>query len=212
MWLELSVRRGVPTRTRWPLTPQCQPWPRLLKIFLASLQRAHDIITTITLPDDTSIMSEAGPSSVPAPREVTYCAICTFPPEYCEFGPSASKCRTWLEQNNAQLYARIWSEEAINSNLAAMTTKQAEDLEKEAAKKERKAEAKAEKEKAQKAVCTPNNPPLEHCIEHPADYLPFFAGFQDRFDQGCEDKAQGNYKCRRLAHVLPSSSRSQGCC
>ncbi|KAN0065897.1 Translation machinery-associated protein 22 [Thecaphora frezii] len=105
-------------------------------------------------------MSDAGPSTPPpAARTVVYCSICTFPPEYCEFGPSASKCRTWLESAQPQLYARIWSEEAITSNLAALTTKQAEDLEKEAAKKEKKSEAKAEKEKKEKALLTPKSLP-----------------------------------------------------
>ncbi|PWN52639.1 eIF1-like protein [Violaceomyces palustris] len=94
---------------------------------------------------------QAGPSTPPPPRTLTYCSICTFPPEYCEFGSSASKCRAWLQDAHPQMYAKLWSEEAVTSKLAALTTKQAEDLEKEAAKKERKAEAKAEKEKAQKA-------------------------------------------------------------
>ncbi len=92
-----------------------------------------------------------GPQA-PAPQEVLYCQICTFPPEYCEFGSHVSKCRTWLESAHPDVYSKVWSAEALNANLAAMTTKQAEDLEKEAAKKERKAEAKAEKEKAQKAA------------------------------------------------------------
>ncbi|PWZ03774.1 eIF1-like protein [Testicularia cyperi] len=102
---------------------------------------------------DVETQNEAGPS-VPGPqaREVVYCAVCTFPPEYCEFGPSPSKCRTWLQEAHPQLYSSIWSEEAISSNLANLTTKQAEDLQKEAEKKERKTVAKAEREKAQMAA------------------------------------------------------------
>lgn len=88
----------------------------------------------------------------PEPRTVLYCQVCTFPPEYCEFGSSVSKCRQWLEEAQPDVYRTIWSEEAITANLANMTTKQAQDLEKEAVKKEKKAEAKAEKEKAQKAT------------------------------------------------------------
>ncbi|CDU26248.1 uncharacterized protein SPSC_06442 [Sporisorium scitamineum] len=97
---------------------------------------------------------EAGPSvpTGPQPREVVYCAVCTFPPEYCEFGPSPSKCRTWLRDNQPELYAKLWSEEAISSNLANLTTKQAEDLEREAAKKERITVAKQERERAQMAA------------------------------------------------------------
>ena len=97
---------------------------------------------------------EAGPSvpTGPQPRQVVYCAVCTLPPEYCEFGPSPSKCRTWLRDNQPELYTNLWSEEAISSNLANLTTKQAEDLEREAAKKERKTVAKEERERAQMAA------------------------------------------------------------
>lgn len=103
---------------------------------------------------DTENNSEAGPSVLtgPQPREVIYCAVCTFPPEYCEFGPSPSKCRTWLKDNQPELYSKLWSEEAISSNLANLTTKQAEDLEREAAKKERKTVAKEERARAEMAA------------------------------------------------------------
>ncbi|KDN52164.1 eIF1-like protein [Tilletiaria anomala UBC 951] len=90
--------------------------------------------------------------TAPVPLQLVYCQVCTFPPEYCEFGSSVSKCRTWLEKAHPEMYAKVWSDEAITANLANMTAKQADDLEKEAAKKERKAEAKAEKEKAQKSA------------------------------------------------------------
>lgn len=95
--------------------------------------------------------SSTGPAA-PAPQAVTYCAICSYPPEYCEFGESLTRCKAWLEKTHPDLHAKLWSDEAISQNLAALSTKQAEDLEKEAVKKEKKAEAKAEKEKAQKAV------------------------------------------------------------
>ncbi|UZJ55919.1 hypothetical protein CBS101457_005239 [Exobasidium rhododendri] len=89
---------------------------------------------------------EAGPSA-PPPRKTLYCSICSFPPEYCEFSSSTSKCKTWLESAHPKLYKEIWGEEAITQKMSNMTTKQAEDLEKDAVKKEKKAEAKAEKEK-----------------------------------------------------------------
>ena len=31
--------------------------------------------------------------------EVVYCPHCTFPPEYCKFGPCWDKCKPWLQQN-----------------------------------------------------------------------------------------------------------------
>lgn len=53
-------------------------------------------------------MSVAGPSSKPI--VVSYCAVCTLPTEYCEFGPSFSKCKTWLEANNKPEFDRLWGE------------------------------------------------------------------------------------------------------
>ncbi|KAK0544499.1 Translation machinery-associated protein 22 [Tilletia horrida] len=91
-----------------------------------------------------------GPQA-PAPKEVLYCGVCTWPVEYCEFGSSVSKCRSWLEQTHPDIYPTIWSEEAIQKGLENLSTKQAEDLKKEVMKKERKAEAKAEKDRAQRA-------------------------------------------------------------
>ena len=88
---------------------------------------------------------EAGPSA-PAPLKPVYCAICTFPPEYCEFSSSSTKCRAWLSSSHPELAAKIYSDEALTQKLASLTTKQADDLEKEAAKKEKRAEAKAEKD------------------------------------------------------------------
>lgn len=50
------------------------------------------------------------------------------------------------------MFSRIWSEEALTQKMSNLTAKQAEDLEKDAVKKEKKAEAKAEKEKKVLAV------------------------------------------------------------
>ncbi|KAK0536910.1 Translation machinery-associated protein 22 [Tilletia horrida] len=102
--------------------------------------------------DTTATTSTAGEGpQAPAPKEVLYCGVCTWPVEYCEFGSSASKCRSWLEQNHQDVYGTIWSEEAIQKGLENLSTKQAEDLKKDVEKKERKAEAKAERDRAQRA-------------------------------------------------------------
>lgn len=92
------------------------------------------------------------PVSVPA-REVQYCEICTFPYEYCEYGSSLTKCKANLEAKNPALYAQLYSEEALSDKLKSLTTEQAESLERDSLKRERKAQAKAEKERAQLAVC-----------------------------------------------------------
>ncbi|KAK4056296.1 Translation machinery-associated protein 22 [Microbotryomycetes sp. JL221] len=79
-------------------------------------------------------------------RQVVYCAICTFPVEYCEFSSKASKCKAWLQDAHPDLYAKFYSEEALEDKLANLTVDQRENLEKELAKKEKKESAKAEKE------------------------------------------------------------------
>lgn len=38
--------------------------------------------------------------------------VCGFPPEYCEFNSSISKCKTWAEKKHPDLYARLYSEGA----------------------------------------------------------------------------------------------------
>jgi len=52
-------------------------------------------------------MTNAGPSR---PVQAFYCAICTLPTEYCEFGTSISKCRAWLEDEDKGEYDRLWGQ------------------------------------------------------------------------------------------------------
>ncbi len=37
------------------------------------------------------------------PLNVTYCGICSVPPEYCAYLDSFDKCRCWLEKNVPEL-------------------------------------------------------------------------------------------------------------
>lgn len=101
-------------------------------------------------------------ASVPA-REVHYCEICSFPYEYCEYGSSLTKCKANLEAKNPELYAQLYSDEALSDKLKSLTTEQAESLERDSAKRERKAQAKAEKERAQLAVRCVRNTGLQNC-------------------------------------------------
>ena len=39
-------------------------------------------------------------------------SVCTFPLEYCEFGPRFSKCKDWLKAEHPDLYDRYYSEGA----------------------------------------------------------------------------------------------------
>ncbi|KAN0096944.1 Translation initiation factor SUI1 [Tylopilus felleus] len=78
------------------------------------------------------------------PVQVLYCEICTFPPEYCEFGSSLTKCKEWLHAAHPQLYEKYYSEEALQSKLGTLSLQAQAKLEEDAAKKEAKAEAKAD--------------------------------------------------------------------
>ncbi|KAL2809864.1 translation initiation factor SUI1 [Aspergillus granulosus] len=83
----------------------------------------------------------AQPPAEPLARRLTYCGVCTLPPEYCEFGGTAKKCQDWLKDNHADLYQRLYSEDAISANLSTLSVSVQERAAKDAAKKEAKAAA-----------------------------------------------------------------------
>jgi len=37
-------------------------------------------------------------------------SVCTFPPEYCEFGSSLTRCKEWLQGAHPQLFDRYYSD------------------------------------------------------------------------------------------------------
>ncbi|KAF8839307.1 density-regulated protein DRP1 [Paxillus ammoniavirescens] len=78
------------------------------------------------------------------PVQVLYCQICTFPPEYCEFGSSLTRCKEWLHETHPQLHEKYYSDEALQSKLGTLSLEAQAKLEKDTAKKEAKAEAKAD--------------------------------------------------------------------
>ncbi|KAL4961901.1 putative RNA binding protein Tma22 [Aspergillus stella-maris] len=83
----------------------------------------------------------AQPPTEPQARHVTYCGVCTLPPEYCEFGGTAKKCQEWLKDEEPELYQRLYSDEAISANLSTLSVSVQERAAKDAAKKEAKAAA-----------------------------------------------------------------------
>ncbi|KAI0307010.1 translation initiation factor SUI1 [Multifurca ochricompacta] len=78
------------------------------------------------------------------PVQMFYCSVCTFPPEYCEFGNSLSKCKEWLQTQRPDLYEKFYSEEALKAKLGTISQEAQSKLEEDTAKKEAKAEAKAD--------------------------------------------------------------------
>ena len=107
-------------------------------------------------------------------------AVCTFPPEYCEFGSSLTRCKEWLNESHPDLYPKYYSDgaflrcswcsvtcpsvprdsshdrsfasEALQAKVGTLSLEAQTKLEKETAKKEAKAEAKADAEKKKKLV------------------------------------------------------------
>lgn len=42
------------------------------------------------------------------PKSILYCGICSWPPEFCEFGITKKKCQTWLNENHPDLYQSVY--------------------------------------------------------------------------------------------------------
>lgn len=56
-------------------------------------------------------------------REVVYCGVCSYPPEYCEFTGKLKRCKVWLNENHPDLFAKLYPEDA---DVSAVGTKLAE--------------------------------------------------------------------------------------
>ncbi|KAI0068529.1 density-regulated protein DRP1 [Artomyces pyxidatus] len=93
-----------------------------------------------TAPEDPSTSEKVATP----PVEMFYCGVCTFPPEYCEFGTSFSKCKEWLHTERLDLFEKYYSDEALQAKLGTLSVEAQSKLEKDTAKKEAKAEAKAD--------------------------------------------------------------------
>lgn len=81
-----------------------------------------------------------------APTQITYCGVCTFPPEYCEFGISLKRCKEWLSENEQALFEQLYSDEALANATSTLSVEKEEKIHKELEKKQAKEEAKLERE------------------------------------------------------------------
>ncbi|CCF58347.1 hypothetical protein KAFR_0E01930 [Kazachstania africana CBS 2517] len=55
-------------------------------------------------------------------REVVYCGVCSYPPDYCEFSGKLKRCKVWLKENHSELYDKYYgSDDAEDVN--ALTNK-----------------------------------------------------------------------------------------
>ncbi|RSH90425.1 Translation machinery-associated protein 22 [Saitozyma podzolica] len=125
-------------------------------------------------------MSVAGPSTKPVTPH--YCGVCSLPTEYCEFGPSFSKCKTWLEGKDREEYERLWGADSLTARIGTLSVEKQEKLEADAAKAEKKAEKKAEQEakkkEASEATKVDTAAPLLLCL-----FLPLNCDRVHRFTQ-----------------------------
>ncbi|KAK7207987.1 translation initiation factor SUI1 [Myxozyma melibiosi] len=87
-------------------------------------------------------MAEEGIKAV----SVLYCGVCTFPPEYCEFGGTLAKCKEWLEDAHPDVYSRIYSEDSLAKTTEGLSLEAKEKVEREIQKLQAKEATKAEKE------------------------------------------------------------------
>lgn len=79
------------------------------------------------------------------PVPVIYCGVCTFPPEYCEFGGSFKLCKEWLKENEPGLFEQLYLEDALANATLLLLLEKEEKMNKDLAKKQAKEEAKAER-------------------------------------------------------------------
>lgn len=85
-----------------------------------------------------------------APREVLYCEVCTFPPEYCEFGLSFKRCKESLQIKHPDLFEKLYSEDALANATSTLSLEKEQKITKDLEKKQAKEEKKLERELAMK--------------------------------------------------------------
>lgn len=79
-------------------------------------------------------------------KQVLYCGVCTYPPEYCEFGVSLKRCKEWLAENDQELFEKLYSAEALANATSTLSIEKEEKIHKDLEKKQAKEEAKQERE------------------------------------------------------------------
>ncbi|ANB12451.1 Tma22p [Sugiyamaella lignohabitans] len=84
---------------------------------------------------------------------IVYCGVCSFPPEYCEFGGVAKRCREWLEKEHPDMYQKLYSVESLEQATSGLSLEKQEEIERKIQKQQAKEEAKAERE-LQKKMAT----------------------------------------------------------
>lgn len=81
---------------------------------------------------------------------IVYCDICTFPPEYCEFGGAAKRCKEWLEKEHEELYEKLYGVDSLDKKTSSLSLEKQEEIDRKIKKDQAKEEAKAEREHQKK--------------------------------------------------------------
>lgn len=79
-------------------------------------------------------------------QNVLYCGVCSYPPEFCEFGGSFKKCKEWLQTNEPTVFSQLYSDEALANATSSLSIDREEKIHKDLEKLQRKEEAKQERE------------------------------------------------------------------
>lgn len=80
------------------------------------------------------------------PKSVVYCEVCSYPPEYCEFGLSFKKCKEWLKESHPELFEKLYSEDALANATSTLSLEKEQQISKDLEKKQAKEEAKQQRE------------------------------------------------------------------
>ena len=80
------------------------------------------------------------------PSPVIYCGICSYPPEFCEFGLSIKRCREWLQSNHPEMADKYYSADALANITSTLSLEKEQKMSQELEKKQLKEEAKQERE------------------------------------------------------------------
>lgn len=90
-------------------------------------------------------MAEVEEAKVIEPKTVVYCGVCSFPPEYCEFGASIKRCDEWLQANHPELFQKL-NRNPLVEGMTTLSLEQQQKIESDLQKLQLKQELKEERE------------------------------------------------------------------
>jgi density-regulated protein DRP1 len=81
------------------------------------------------------------------PRTTVYCGVCSFPPEYCEFGASIKRCQEWLGQTHPEMAQKLHGGDGTNgATESTLSLEKQQKIESDLQKLQLKQEQKEERE------------------------------------------------------------------